>query len=103
MSLLNMYETIGDESTRSRLMQCFGARYYRFDLGVHSDPYLTGSLFRSNPSLMTTEESASLMETVFSSSDLDARCGLLKTVHKFLLSESAKFEADLKGVLQHLP
>ena len=43
------------------------------------------------------------METVFSSSDLEARCGLLKTVHNFLLSESAKFEADLKGVSPNWP
>ncbi|KAF8333610.1 uncharacterized protein EI90DRAFT_2994571 [Cantharellus anzutake] len=79
MSLLSLYESIKDESTRSRLMNCFG------------------SLFRSNPSLMTSEESASLMETVFSSSDLEARCRLLKTIHSFLLSESAKFESELKA------
>lgn len=46
---------------------------------------------------MTTDESAELMDTVFSAADFEARARLLRIIQDFLMSESSKFMAQEKG------
>lgn len=46
---------------------------------------------------MTTDESAALMDAVFTSEDLEARYRLLKIIQDFLMSESSKFMAHEKS------
>jgi len=58
---------------------------------------IVGFLFRSYPVLMTNENSAELMDSVFASPDLDLRARLLRIIQDFLMSESSKFMAQEKG------
>lgn len=46
---------------------------------------------------MTTDDSAALMDDVFTSEDLEARYRLLKIIQDFLMSESSKFMAHEKS------
>jgi cohesin loading factor subunit SCC2 len=57
----------------------------------------TGFLFKSYPSLMTTKESAEIMDKVFASGELESRAHLLRIINSFLLSEMAKHTAAEKG------
>jgi hypothetical protein len=57
-----------------------------------------GFLFRARPTLMTLERSASIMDDIFHSSDLESHGRLLRIMHDFLVSESTKHHEDQKGL-----
>ena len=58
----------------------------------------TGFLFRAQPTLMTMEASAGIMDSIFASIQNDeARTRLLKIIQDFLISEAAKHNAKDKG------
>ncbi|KAJ6584574.1 hypothetical protein B0H19DRAFT_980202 [Mycena capillaripes] len=78
-SLLELYEKCADAGLRGRILQCLGF------------------LFRAQPSLMTMERSAVIMDDIFSSPDEERRGRLLKIIQDFLISEAAKHSAKQKG------
>ncbi|KAF8208426.1 hypothetical protein K438DRAFT_2012502 [Mycena galopus ATCC 62051] len=80
-SLLRLYERFQIDDLRGRILQCLGF------------------LFRAQPSLMTQERSAVIMDEIFSSPDEDRRGRLLKIIQDFLISEAAKHSAKLKDVI----
>lgn len=57
-----------------------------------------GFLFRARPTLMTMERSSSIMDDIFHSSDLESHGRLLRIMHDFLISESAKHHEEQKGL-----
>jgi len=60
-----------------------------------------GFLFRAQPTLMTKPRSASIMDDIFSSPEDDGKGRLLKIMQEFLVSESEKHSARLKGELSN--
>jgi cohesin loading factor subunit SCC2 len=56
-----------------------------------------GFLFRAQPTLMTREPSAELMDQIFTSSDEEGRARLLKIMQEFLTAEAEKHAALEKG------
>lgn len=78
-SLLELYEKYNDVGLKGRILQCLGF------------------LFRAQPTLMTLERSASIMDDIFHSSDLESRGRLLRIMHDFLVSESMKQHEEQKG------
>ncbi|KAJ6466251.1 hypothetical protein C8R45DRAFT_1021008 [Mycena sanguinolenta] len=80
-TLLELYEKCNNDDLRGRILQCLGF------------------LFRAQPTLMTMERSAVVMDEIFSSSDEDRRGRLLKIIQDFLISEAAKHSAKLKDVV----
>ncbi|KAJ7211043.1 hypothetical protein B0H12DRAFT_389308 [Mycena haematopus] len=80
-TLLELYEKCNNDDLRGRILQCLGF------------------LFRAQPTLMTMERSAVVMDEIFSSSDEDRRARLLKIIQEFLISEAAKHSAKLKDVV----
>ncbi|KAJ7457662.1 hypothetical protein B0H11DRAFT_208709 [Mycena galericulata] len=77
-TLLQLYEKSSEAALRGRILQCLGF------------------LFRAQPSLMTMERSAVIMDDVFSSPDEERRGRLLKIIQEFLISEAAKHSAKHK-------
>ncbi|KAH9923582.1 hypothetical protein B0H21DRAFT_765352 [Amylocystis lapponica] len=78
-SLLGLYDKYRDAGFRGRILQCLGF------------------LFRAQPALMTTDASASIMDTIFASPEEEARGRLLKIMQDFLFSEAAKHSAKEKA------
>ncbi|KAG0704778.1 hypothetical protein DFH29DRAFT_981273 [Suillus ampliporus] len=78
-SLLELYEKYDDIGLKGRILQCLGF------------------LFRAQPTLMTLGRSASIMDDIFHSSDLESRGRLLRIMHDFLVSESMKHHEEQKG------
>lgn len=78
-SILRLYDKYTDNSIRGRLLQCLGF------------------LFRAQPTLMTLENSATMMDAIFASEEEENRGRLLKLMQEFLLSESSKHSAQEKG------
>ncbi|KAL5482593.1 SCC2 [Sanghuangporus weigelae] len=72
MCLLQLYERYTDSNIRGRLLACLGF------------------LFRAQPTLMTLDSSATIMDAIFASSEDDNRARLLKIMQEFLASESTK-------------
>lgn len=58
---------------------------------------MQGFLFRAQPSLMTLERSAEIMDAIFTSSDEESRGRLLRIMQDFLVSEAAKHAEQRKG------
>lgn len=58
---------------------------------------MIGFLFRAQPTLMTKEESAAIMDAIFASEEEEGRARLLKIMQDFLISESEKHSAKEKG------
>ena len=58
--------------------------------------FFTGFLFRAQPTLMTLESSAMIMDNIFTSSQDELRGRLLKIIQDFLLSEASKHNAKEK-------
>ena len=56
-----------------------------------------GFLFRAQPTLMTLEQSAGIMDAIFASSDEESRGRLLRIMQDFLVSEAAKHAEQRKG------
>ncbi|CAK5269780.1 unnamed protein product [Mycena citricolor] len=77
-TLLRIYARCEDASLKGRILQCLGF------------------LFRAQPTLMTTERSAAVMDDIFSSSDEERRGRLLKIIQDFLISEAIKHSSKLK-------
>ncbi|KAI0051083.1 hypothetical protein FA95DRAFT_1554896 [Auriscalpium vulgare] len=71
-SLLCLYQKQAEGSLKGRTLQCLGF------------------LFRAQPSLMTLESSAMIMDATFASQEEDSRARLLKIMQDFLVSEAAK-------------
>ncbi|CAE6533842.1 unnamed protein product [Rhizoctonia solani] len=67
-----LYKRFNDQQLRGRLLQCFGF------------------LFRAHPSLLTREDSAEMMDAIFTSPQEEAQARLLKIMQDFLLSEASK-------------
>lgn len=59
---------------------------------------VTGFLFRAQPTLMTLESSATMMDAIFASDEWENRGRLLKLLQEFLLSEATKHAALEKGI-----
>ncbi|KAJ7164731.1 hypothetical protein C8R43DRAFT_1061973 [Mycena crocata] len=76
--LLQLYQKCEDNGIRGRILQCLGF------------------LFRAQPSLMTMNRSANIMDDIFSSPDEEQRGRLLKIIQEFLISEAAKHSAKQK-------
>lgn len=61
-----------------------------------------GFLFRAQPTLMTLERSATIMDAIFTSHEEEGRGRLLKILQDFLVSEASKHAAKEKGTLLRL-
>ncbi|KAG5351628.1 hypothetical protein C0989_005551 [Termitomyces sp. Mn162] len=79
-SLLQLYAKYTVPSLQGRILQCLGF------------------LFRAQPTLMTMERSASVMDAIFTSTEEESRARLLKIIQEFLISEAAKHSAKEKGM-----
>ena len=77
--ILRLHDKFRDNNVRGRLLICLGF------------------LFRAQPTLMTLESSASVMDAIFESPELDNRARLLKLMQDFLVSEAAKHTAQERG------
>ncbi|EIW81234.1 hypothetical protein CONPUDRAFT_165445 [Coniophora puteana RWD-64-598 SS2] len=77
-SLLRLYRKVNNAGLKGRVLQCLGF------------------LFRAQPSLMTVDSSATIMDDIFQSTDEDSRGRLLKIMHDFLAAEAAKHSAQEK-------
>ncbi|TFY83179.1 hypothetical protein EWM64_g834 [Hericium alpestre] len=71
-SLLALYQGYTEPVLRDRILQCLGF------------------LFRAQPTLMTVESSAMIMDAIFASSQEESRARLLKVMQEFLVSEASK-------------
>ncbi|KIK69873.1 hypothetical protein GYMLUDRAFT_34262 [Collybiopsis luxurians FD-317 M1] len=71
-SLLQLHQRYTDPSFRGRVLPCLGF------------------LFRAQPTLMTMEKSATIMDEIFAADDNDGKARLLKIIQDFLTSESIK-------------
>ncbi|THH14012.1 hypothetical protein EW146_g6273 [Bondarzewia mesenterica] len=71
-SLLKLYQKHAESALRGRILQCLGF------------------LFRAQPTLMTLDSSAMIMDAIFASSEDENRGRLLKIMQDFLLSEATK-------------
>lgn len=78
LSLLQLYEKHSDTGLRGRLLQCLGF------------------LFRAQPTLMTLESSAAVMDAIFNAAEEEPRARLLKIIQDFLVSEAAKHSTKEK-------
>ncbi|KAH7906512.1 hypothetical protein BJ138DRAFT_1071604 [Hygrophoropsis aurantiaca] len=81
-SLLGLYKKYNEAGLRGRILQCLGF------------------LFRAQPTLMTLEESANIMDAIFSSRDEENRGRMLRIMQDFLVSEASKHVAEHKGNLK---
>ncbi|EGN98100.1 hypothetical protein SERLA73DRAFT_109431 [Serpula lacrymans var. lacrymans S7.3] len=79
-SLLKLYEKYDDIGLQGRILQCLGF------------------LFRAQPTLMTLESSAKIMDDTFKSSDEDSHGRLLRIMQDFLTAESVKQSIQSKVV-----
>ncbi|KAJ3769502.1 protein rad9 [Lentinula raphanica] len=77
-TLLQLYQRFPDASFRARVLPCLGF------------------IFRAQPTLMTLDQSAVIMDDVFSSDDMDAKARMLKIIQDFLVSESFKHSQQEK-------
>nr|Q00333.2 RecName: Full=Protein rad9; AltName: Full=SCC2 homolog [Coprinopsis cinerea okayama7\ len=77
-TLLRIYDKFDFADIRPRILQCLGF------------------LFRAQPTLMTKEESAAIMDAIFASEEEEGRARLLKIMQDFLISESEKHSAKEK-------
>jgi cohesin loading factor subunit SCC2 len=62
-----------------------------------SSQKISGFLFRTQPTLMTLESSAMIMDATFASQEEEGRARLLKIMQEFLVSEAAKHTQKEKG------
>ncbi|KAH9961425.1 hypothetical protein BGW80DRAFT_1438760 [Lactifluus volemus] len=78
-SLLSLYQLHSEPGLRGRTLQCLGF------------------LFRAQPTLMTLESSAMIMDATFASQEEDGRARLLKIMQEFLVSEAGKHSQKEKS------
>jgi cohesin loading factor subunit SCC2 len=85
---------------RGRTLQCLGKIVpYELCTACSLSLLRIGFLFRAQPTLMTKERSASVMDAIFASPDEDGKGRILRIMQEFLVSESEKSSAKLKGEL----
>jgi len=60
-----------------------------------------GFLFRAQPTLMTVDRSAVVMDEIFASSEEEGKGRLLRIIQDFLVSEASKHSAKEKGPCVH--
>ncbi|KAF9046656.1 hypothetical protein BJ165DRAFT_1369666 [Panaeolus papilionaceus] len=77
-TLLTLYEKNVNNSLRARILQCLGF------------------LFRAQPTLMTQDRSAAIMDSIFASPEEEGRGRLLRIIQDFLVSEASKHNAKEK-------
>jgi len=77
-SLITLYEKYSDNGLRGRILQCLGF------------------LFRAQPTLLTAESSAVIMDAIFASAEEDGRTRLLRIMQDFLMSEADKHSIEQK-------
>ncbi|PPR07277.1 hypothetical protein CVT26_012437 [Gymnopilus dilepis] len=77
-TLLTLYEKHDNASLRGRILQCLGF------------------LFRAQPTLMTMERSARVMDDIFASQEEEGKGRVLKIIQDFLVSEASKHIAKEK-------
>ncbi|KAL0565155.1 Sister chromatid cohesion protein 2, partial [Marasmius crinis-equi] len=82
-SLLTLHGKYDDASLRPRVLQCLGF------------------LFRAQPTLMTLENSAAIMDSIFESPEADGKARLLKIIQEFLVSEAVKHSTKEKGMFRN--
>ena len=58
-----------------------------------------GFLFRAQPTLLTAESSAVIMDAIFASDEEEGRTRLLRIMQDFLVSEADKHSIEQKGKL----
>lgn len=56
-----------------------------------------GFLFKAQPTLMTLESSATMMDAIFASDEDDSRARLLRLMQEFLIAESEKHSEQEKS------
>ncbi|KLO06964.1 hypothetical protein SCHPADRAFT_1002012 [Schizopora paradoxa] len=78
-NVLALYEKFEDSGLRGRLLQCLGF------------------LFKAQPTLMTLESSATMMDAIFASDEDDSRARLLRLMQEFLIAESEKHSEQEKN------
>jgi len=78
--MLTLYDKHNQPTLRGRVLQCLGF------------------LFRAQPTLMTEERSAIVMDEIFGSPEEEGKGRLLKIIQDFLVSEAAKHHSKEKGV-----
>ncbi|KAF7297577.1 Sister chromatid cohesion protein [Mycena kentingensis (nom. inval.)] len=89
-------DSITTGSIIEHIFDSFLKLYYKYeDLSVRLLHSL-GCLFRAQPTLMTTDRSAAIMDSIFASQDEDRRGRLLKMFQEFLISEAEKHAAKQK-------
>ncbi|KXN83113.1 Protein rad9 [Leucoagaricus sp. SymC.cos] len=82
-SLLQLYEKYPEQPMiRGRTLQCLGF------------------LFRAQPTLMTEQRSASIMDAIFDSPEEEGKGRLLRIMQEFLVSESEKHSVQLKETVK---
>ncbi|KAF8648994.1 hypothetical protein AX16_006108 [Volvariella volvacea WC 439] len=81
-SLLKLYNKFDIPSLRGRILQCLGF------------------LFRAQPTLMTEERSATIMDSIFASSEEEGHGRVLKIIQEFLISEAEKHAAKEKDKMK---
>lgn len=74
----------------------------KFDRHAANQLVEPGFLFRAQPTLMTMERSAKIMDEIFASPEEEGKGRLLKIIQDFLFSEAAKHSAKEKGLLSDL-
>lgn len=79
-------------------MQCLGKHLQGNNIRMCLNDF-SGFLFRAQPSLMTLESSATIMDAIFASPDEETRGRLLRIMQEFLVSEAAKHSAKEKGAI----
>ncbi|KAH8077046.1 hypothetical protein BXZ70DRAFT_709469 [Cristinia sonorae] len=77
-SLVALYDKYSDTGLRGRILQCLGF------------------LFRAQPTLLTAEPSAAIMDAIFASEEDDGRTRLLRIMQDFLVSEADKHSTERK-------
>ncbi|KAJ3896942.1 hypothetical protein GG344DRAFT_35833 [Lentinula edodes] len=99
-SIANELDTVSPNSITEHVYSTLVQLHHRFtDASFRARVLLPclGFLFRAQPTLMTFDQSATIMDDIFASNDLDGKARLLKIIQEFLVSESIKHSRKEKG------
>ncbi|KAJ3806212.1 hypothetical protein F5876DRAFT_80926 [Lentinula aff. lateritia] len=92
-SIANELDTISPNSITEHVYSTLVQLHHRFtDASFRARVLLPclGFLFRAQPTLMTFDQSATIMDDIFASNDSDRKARLMKIIQEFLVSESIK-------------
>ncbi|KAJ3848406.1 hypothetical protein EV368DRAFT_49356 [Lentinula lateritia] len=99
-SIANELDTISPNSITEHVYSTLVQLHHRFtDASFRARVLLPclGFLFRAQPTLMTFDQSATIMDDIFASNDSDRKARLMKIIQEFLVSESIKHSRKEKG------